>query len=55
MARKRIQTGHLVASTNKTRSIIARRLIVEVKYTRTAFNMKTISETVTGHRTSYAQ
>lgn len=53
MVRKRIKVGYLVASTNPTRSIIAKRLIVEVKYN--PVNYRCISDRVLGTRTSFAQ
>jgi hypothetical protein len=51
MARKRIQVGMLVASTNNVRSIKAKRLIVEVRYTKHSYNIT--SESVIGFRKSF--
>jgi hypothetical protein len=51
MARKRIQIGMLVASTNNVRSIVAKRLLVEVRYTKYSYNVT--SQSVIGFRQSF--
>jgi hypothetical protein len=51
MARKRIQIGMLVASTNNVRSIVAKRLLVEVRYTKHTYNVT--SQSVIGFRQSF--